>query len=327
MLLFNLKPLFNQSIGTLFVGRTEPGEYVSLQKYLNERMKNSQFFRTLWIPTASRWVPFDYQHPYVNASDASSQTWNAFNTSGQAQAPLVQIMAPLNQNNGQKLLDLSSIRYLIVPMFQNYVDGEIYEYYGDRQLYIRALSSLNYLKKVNLGQANQLAVFENAGSLGHIYSSSKPLDINNGNINYHNVSYAYIDPSEYRLSLVVQRGQTINLNFSEAYDQNWRICIGKCSWLDMLFKKNYLPNSSHKKNQIGLNSFYINQATILKSTSKSSYRTGANGAMYLNVTLFYQPMIYFVYGSALSVATLVAVVLLIISRKLLVENRAKNEKI
>jgi hypothetical protein len=84
LFLFNTKSLITGEIGTLFIPRSIPREYIALKEYL---LSEKMFYRTLVVPYNHRYVFYNSLHPTVNFSS----------------------------NLDTKMLNLLAVKYVILP--------------------------------------------------------------------------------------------------------------------------------------------------------------------------------------------------------------------
>lgn len=157
--LMNGKPLIDGSIQALFVGRSVPTDYGVVYKLLN---KQSQYFRTIWLPATSHWAFHDALHPDISTSMLSSSTWaNIVNGVAAAQSKVGEIAgtAIVSQPFAKELFDMTSSKYIIVPL-RDIQDQDDSFGNQDREYYINSLNSFPWLKRINIG-TKQVAVYEN----------------------------------------------------------------------------------------------------------------------------------------------------------------------
>ena len=73
--LWNTKPIITTEFGTLFVQREKPQEYAIFKDFV---LKQDSYFRTLWLPTSSRWSIYTNNHPAVNTVSMINTNWSSF---------------------------------------------------------------------------------------------------------------------------------------------------------------------------------------------------------------------------------------------------------
>ncbi|RJP28617.1 MAG: hypothetical protein C4536_11990 [Actinobacteria bacterium] len=157
--LVNAIPVATQSAGTIFVRREIPKDYVVLRDFI---LDQPEFFRTLWVPTYSRWAYRDESHPFVSCVDALAGGWSNLQERGFEDLTIPEnIVAILEQSFSLELLSSSSIKYVIVPLQDARNDDDFFIHYGgDREFFVEQLDGLEYLERIDIG-TEDLAVYVN----------------------------------------------------------------------------------------------------------------------------------------------------------------------
>ena len=162
--LWNIKPLVTGEIGTMFVQKHIPSDYVTLKDFI---LKQPEYFRTMWVPRDSRWGIYTNSYPKVSDINTIQSSWldlSQASSSAQVQEQIVNI---LQQPFSKTLFDISSIKYVIIPIQDKANDDDFFVYYGGdkdpniRQWYIDQLDKVSWLKKIDIG-TKDLVVYENA---------------------------------------------------------------------------------------------------------------------------------------------------------------------
>lgn len=159
--LWNAKPVITGEIGTMFVPRKIPNDYLIFKNYIAEQ--KSQYFRILWIPQYSRWSYYDSAHPRVgiNIFDPSLSSFKNFIAKNDSRPANQQIISLLDQDFSNNLLDAANIKYVVVPLEDNDNQDNFFPSYGsNRQFYLDKLSQISYLKKIDIN-TKDLVVYEN----------------------------------------------------------------------------------------------------------------------------------------------------------------------
>lgn len=157
----NLKPLFTKEIDTLFVSRQIPDDYISFQNLITQ---DGASFRTLWIPSTSRWGYFDMTHSKISGMNSIFSEWKdflPFDDTYNTTLPLWnRALWILDQPFSNFLIDSSSIKYVVVPTRDRENNNDIFRFYdADRKEYIHELSDIKYLH--HKSEFNDLYVLEN----------------------------------------------------------------------------------------------------------------------------------------------------------------------
>jgi hypothetical protein len=157
----NLVPVVSGSIGTLFVARSTPSDYLELNRYI---LSDTSFSRLLWFPASSRWGVFTNVHPKLEASDLVPSTSTGvfgLNSSVQGATYRDQVSEIFKPNYAEAIFAALGIKYLIVPSADFSTGDDPFSGYGDdRQFFVDSLNSVPWLNRVNIG-TSQIAVYEN----------------------------------------------------------------------------------------------------------------------------------------------------------------------
>ena len=213
---------------------------------------------------------------------------------------------PLSNN----LMDISSVKYIFVPIEDTSNDANPLIFYGkSRQYYINQLNKLSYLKKINIGTKN-IVVYENSAFRPHIYVTVERETITK-NVEYKTIEYKSVNPTEYTF-FVKKVSTPFTLNFSESYNAGWNLRVGSFNWFSVLTNKNYfVTNNYHSQNDANLNSYYINPETVcsvhkVNNVENNGCVKNADGSYDILGTLYFAPQSYMYLGLIISGVTLVA---------------------
>lgn len=301
LFLFNTKPFLLGEINSLFVQRSVPTDYLVVKDFINNQ---SEFFRTLWVPTGSRWTVSTSNHPEVRTIDMINGDWdkvikhkrnfnvregeliNAFFVSGQA----------------SKLLELSSVKYVFIPLEDTINNDNFFLDYGKaRKDYIDQLDKVDYLKRIDIG-TQSVIVYQNEKFKKHLYITREKETIKD-NISSQEISYNTVSNTEHQFTFSVK--EPVYLNFSESYHPDWQVRIGDFSWFDVIFKRNYaLPDAVHVRNDAGLNTFYFDPKYICQSFV---CQENANGSFTISGTLYFRSQSFMYVGFIISSVTAIVI--------------------
>ncbi len=164
LFLWNTKPIITGEIGTLFVPRHIPNDYLVLKDFV---LNQPDYFRTFWTPRDSRWGIYVNDKPKISNVGLISADWkNIFsNNYGLVQDQIINVFDLPYSNS---IFDVSSIKYVVVPLQDITNDDDFYIHYGGkenpnvRKWYIDQLDKISFLKKVDIG-TKDLVVYENEG--------------------------------------------------------------------------------------------------------------------------------------------------------------------
>ena len=301
--LINTIPILNGVFRSIYVPLKIPQDYSKLESFIQ---RDNTYSRTLWIPRYSRWGMVNRQHPEISEIDEIYGDWNGFVKQEENPNVLFQgelLTDILNKDFSNNLLNISSVRYLIIPLDDKANGDMLFDYYGKtRDYYISQLNKIPYLHKLNIS-AKDLVIYENSSSKPHVYITQKKETVNN-NLGFKTVESEFINGSEYKILLKNVSG-SFYLNFSDNYNNNWGIRVGSFSWFKTLIDKKYfLPDALHFRNDAGLNSFYIDAGKICKVYSCTRNNDGSYNIM---LTLYFAPQSYMYLGFIIAGAVLIFV--------------------
>lgn len=290
-------PIFTGRAGTIFTPvDTTDVSYSKLNNYLSKSNDKHGFFRVLWVPTASSLGLIRDKMPHIHL-DVLHEYWikniKSKNTPSNG-APFDLFFAPELSN----ILDIYTIRYLVIPKESTAMEGDFYHWYSKRSEYVKRVENTPYLKKIDIGDKS-VSLYENVGYYPHIFTSDTiftlSLKDNSGSVKYENVS-----PVEYKVKIEKLVGKTY-LNFGDAYHQQWRLYAGDFHWTDIFWKKDAVfSDAYHLKNSAQLNSFLIDKDYVMNNLSPSDYKVNGDGSIDLELTIYFRPQAYLYLGSIVS---------------------------
>ena len=192
-LLFLIRPALLGQLGGTFKTTTIPAEYTKLEQFLSSQ---ENFSRTLWMPTNQRFGFYSNNHPAISAQDLFSIYDNK---------KLIQKL-----NSSEKLLQESSVRYVVIPYDSQ---GEIF--LSDRKYDDKGyLQTIDQVKKIPwlmpVSGFGKIAVFAVPNAKDHFYITDQKSEL----------AYEYISPVEYSLNVqnAKKGGRVV---FAESYDAKW----------------------------------------------------------------------------------------------------------
>lgn len=163
LLLFavNMKPLLTGELRTLYVPRHMPGDYATLNNFLDHQ---PDYFRMLWYPTVPRWAAQTSMHPSLSATNINQGAWlTQLSEQGLGQGATMRDKATniFAQSSSQDFLNRASVKYVVVPLRDADNEDDFFHNYGDdRQYYLDHLNQTTYLQRVDVG-TKDVAVYEN----------------------------------------------------------------------------------------------------------------------------------------------------------------------
>lgn len=293
MALLNFRPLLNREIGTLFIPRNIPNDY----KVLNEHItKENKFFRTLWVPVASKWGIFSYYNPKLTLGDLV----NTLDDTKYKKHFKKMHAKALNIPEIHKIVSILGVRYILVPVDDRGLEDSVYDVYGidNPYYYYDLVRRINWYKVADI-DTELLVVMENPDHYRHrlylIKSNAAGTEEVFPQIVKEN-SYTYV----FKLNAgQFENTKDLRLYLSDTYNPNWDIYSGHCSWYDILFKCRPHSEIKHQKSSIGTNEYILDAQFLRKN----------NNIRDLEFTIFFKPQAYFFVGSMFSLLTLAGVLI------------------
>ena len=164
--LYNTKPLITGAFKETFDTRTIPSDYTIAANFIE---KQHTYFRTLWVPTFSRWSYDDGLHPELGANQEINTDWQQFDLYKNIYPDTdFEIAKLLQQSYMSSILDASQVKYLFVPLEDQDDIFDNLDQFSTRKYIIEQLNSLPYLKRIDIG-TKQLVVYENMGFTPNSY--------------------------------------------------------------------------------------------------------------------------------------------------------------
>lgn len=289
LFLWNTRPVITGELGWLYVPRKIPKDYFIVKDYL---LKQSDFFRTLWIPLSSQWGIRTSNHPIINNYLINTGVWKEFAEK--------QKMDIFGINVTDQILDLSSIKYVIVPLEDKENEDNFYRFAGKRKNFIKELNELGYLKEIKIG-TGKVTIYENSNYRPHIYVTYQKESITKY-VPFTNIDFLFNKPTEYKID-IRNISSLFYLNFSEGYHLSWKVRIGEFNWFKAVVDKNYfLPDKYHFENEAKLNSFYIDPKIICQNNLDC--RLNNDGTYDFVITLFFKPQSFVYLGLIIGILTI-----------------------
>jgi len=293
LFLWNAKPLITGEIKSVFIPRQIPADYLVFKDFT---LSQPDYFRTIWVPTYSKWGIFTNNHPKLSAIDLVNSDWKPLTEEFRETSTRITeqevVLDLLKSKEADNLLDYSSIRYVVIPLADIKNEDDFFAYYGKRQTYLDEINKLSYLKPINIG-TQELLVFENAGYKPHIYLSNDPGEI----------TYQTSSPTQVSLKLENIK-IPVYLNYTDKFHPDWKIRIGKFNWREIFFQKDYfLPEKYHTENPAQFNSFLVDPEYLINNYPPSSYHINPDGSMNVSVTMYFRPQAYQNLGLIVSAMT------------------------
>lgn len=237
----------------------------SYQKLADKLTQENEYSRTLWIPNYQTLGYFSNTHPRISTGEffAASSPARLYNI--------------LKDNNTEKILQESSIRYVIVPddiSHKIFINDRKY----DEDLYrktLRDIKALKYLSKID--GFGRIGVFEVKNPKGHFWGVGRNIK----------VSPQYSSPTKYILNIKnAQKGDVVI--FTDSFDSFWEAVGDGQKLQSQEFKVS---------KTIVYNSFVLNKA--------GSY----------SLTIIYKPQQWLMMGMTVSAACFLIIIFYLFIKK------------
>jgi hypothetical protein len=295
-ILWNTKPLITGDIGTLFIGRKIPQDFLIVKDFIVDQ---NEFFRTVWVPVDSRWSIYTAAHPVISLGNIVDGKWKGYAADESDDPRTDKILSIMHADKFEYLLDTSSVKYVIISIKTKENEEDWVGLTYKRDPYVDALNQISHLKKIDIG-TKEIEIYENPNFKPHIYLTEEKESLG-VYIPFKKVSYNPVTPTKYTINLDDIRA-TVFLNFAENYHPKWSLRIGEFNWFEVLSKSDYfLPDEYHTRSETGFNSFAIDPKEVC---GKFDCKRNQDGSYDIKLTLFFKPQSYLYLGMIISGSTL-----------------------
>lgn len=155
--LINIKPAITKDLGTLFVQRSIPNDYLILKDFLKNDESN---FRVLWVPTYSRWSYFNKERGSMGFVHQIETDWKELTNLSSHGDFKFALKESINEGLQEKLLN-SSVKYIVIPLADFTNDEDIYRFYhGTPEQWSKILDKTTYLERLSKGYFGKIAVYQ-----------------------------------------------------------------------------------------------------------------------------------------------------------------------
>jgi hypothetical protein len=291
-LIAQIRPVADQSLGTMFIPRTFPEEYRVLNDVLN---KDDEYYRILWFPHTNRFGTSSSLHPSVSLLLNMETNFKEFidpNLSKFVDA----LASPLSDGRFPTYLNQASIRYIVVP--SNLRWDDVASPWKNPEHYTPLLDALPFWTRIENEYLTSrgIAVYENVSYRPHLFLTAEKPGYQMGSEVFE-IDYQSVRPTEHRIAIRNLK-EPRYLNFSENYHQDWQLqAEGISTSLHIFTPEQVLPQMLHTQNEFGLNSFYLDPAIIKKYFT---YVEHQDGSIDFDVTLAFRPERYYLFGVVVS---------------------------
>jgi len=302
--LYNTKPLISGEIQTIYVERKVPNDYLILKSFLLEQ---NDFFRTLYFPRESNWGFYNNLHPKINAINMINGDWAKFTIKNKD--PIDQFKSLIQNEKFNNLINLSSVKYIVIPIIDLENDDNFFVYYGNtRKKYIELLSSNPSLKKIEFG-AKELVVFENTDYKPLFFTTKEALSLNNELPSENKIIASCPSVTECNVS-IINFNKSTYLNFSSKFNPGWVIQFLNSELGSSAISIANSSSDSHFENEAGLNSYFLDIGKI-KKFYPEYLTTDKDGLSTLNLTVYFKPQELLAKGVKITIFSLALLGILI----------------
>ncbi|HCH59282.1 MAG TPA: hypothetical protein DEV73_01555 [Candidatus Zambryskibacteria bacterium] len=289
LFLWNIKPLITGQIGGLFIPKTRPQDFIVLKDFLHGQ---KDFFRTAWIPAAGMWGYYSDIHPKIDLHTVYFDILGPMMASSQGHVRAPNKSSLIGDVNHQffDLFVQSNSNELLDSLNIKYVIVPLEDKANDDDVFVNyGLPDREYLLNFLDGVPYLSRVSAGTSEIV-VYENSnfKPLIL----IGPSPVHYQRLSSSEYVIQLP-PTDEASQLVFTDAYHPAWTLTVNDQSYVSEKFQQLF-------------NSFSL-----------------PPHAQPVTARLFFTPQKYVVYGSTISLASLLTTLLVL----LILSIRARERKI
>lgn len=282
LFLWNAKPILTGEMNSIFTPQKIADDEIKIRDYT---LSQNGSFRTLWIPSDSKWASYSAFRPKINAIETRRSDWKEIKDYAELQGGepggIEKNQLFFSENFTTRLLSQSAVRYLLVNN-QNYFT-------------IENLIANPAWKKIDLNLKN-LQFFENQAARPRIYLTENMETIHRDN-SFQTADYEYKNSSRWNFT-IENSTESVWINFSEKYHPSWQLVCGNFHWYDSFLKKSsFLSQKNHFKTDAGLNSFLVNPSEIKEKCVIENNKKIA-------LSLFYRPQSYLYLGEIISLTAI-----------------------
>lgn len=325
LFLRNTRSYINWTIGTLFITKKVPEEYVKLNTFLQSQNK---YWRVALIPWLTPRIHYDTKNPKISISTIinlysinNNHPFQPFETT------FNKAKKTFSDSQINDILDSLSIRYIILPLldknnnYNEYIhhaqesNSVLYWLQGitkeQKQFsivieayneYYKLLKNNPFLQEIDLWLSDWLRIFENQWYLPLITTQS-------WTIQYHR-----INPATIHLTInIVSWHDTVDIQFLENFHKGrtvfaWDWVINKSLLFYIpLLQKSSLFYMTHKEIYNYANQRTIDRKTIETAFPKESYIINDDGSITVHMILYFRPQSRLYVWAIVSWVTLLSI--------------------
>jgi hypothetical protein len=293
----NVFPLINGNIGGLFIHREIPNDYLIFKDYV---LNQNEYFRTQGIPRFPQWGIVTLLHPSIDTVHSLKGVWKDFSDDKLSKKEQIEKM--VHSSFFDYLLDVSSIKYVYVPIQDFKNDADFFRHYGGqedkniRAWYVNLMDDVQGLNKINIG-TEVIDLYENKNykpfisTIDELYMFDSVEDLNK--------EYDFMQHAKNKdIDFIINTGEII-------IPINKVNTVFAHNGVNNLIKDEYLGDDnsklyvcSNEKNRLLLNNVQINDEIILDNLKvyKDNDECASVLLSNLNTNIF-----KFTYGNSLHI--------------------------
>ncbi|MEO6077941.1 MAG: hypothetical protein ABIP54_04095, partial [Candidatus Andersenbacteria bacterium] len=165
IMLMNIIPFVNGSIGSLTIPRNIPKQYESITSFFD---KDTTYGRSLWVPSADRFIPLSADHPRISISDMFSTSW--FNFTKDQETPLSLLSEPY----AKALLNFGSFTTIGAPYD---TINDIYRWTGKPQEYFDVMIAKIPDLTPSMLSSSTMRIWNNPNAKPHAYIANNVITV------------------------------------------------------------------------------------------------------------------------------------------------------
>jgi hypothetical protein len=298
ILLWCTIPILTGSIESVYTPKQKPTDYDTVNDFMEN---DEEYFRTLWVPSHSRWSVFTNRHPIISGVEALNSEWSSI--IGQLDIDKYSdgalVLYVLTQPNAAQLLSDMSVKYVVIPASNPQNDNDFFRNYSiNKEEYESVLDSMVFLRRLNIGMKD-IIVYKTTSFQPHFYIEDHNKKTG-GNLISSTMSVLKDNQYEYRIK-AYHLHDTETLKFAETYHPAWKMHIGASSWISLLFDRRYfISDTNHFRDQSGMNGYRLDINDICQDKSKCTLN--ADGGYDMNIQIYFLPQLYLFGGISISLS-------------------------
>jgi len=291
--LWNTIPLLTGDIHAIFVPVVQRDEYTVLNAFISAQ---PEFSRVVLVPGSSQWFAISPLHPKLPVAELSSLRLDAAPTGDESDNDANWKSEMFTRPQTQGVLDLLSVRYVVVPLSNKQNHDDIFEEKETlRKKMLADLDSSPFLKRKDIGSGD-LALYVNETARPYAWTTTVPETIS-APAPYVPVADRDIDVSRHELIIKGVSGPVF-LHISSSFHPGWSLFERLPSrWEQLSFVDRSVAGVTHERDVTGTNVYRIDPS---KACETFVCTPNPDGSVNIHAVLFFTPQAYFDLGSVIT---------------------------